>query len=154
MNKKIIFIALLLFVSFFLIFKTANKNKSEQEPYKGIIELYKTRTCDCCTEYAEYLIKNGYKVKIKVVSDFELEKLKDKLGIPKSLRSCHTSLIDNKIIEGHVPIEVIEKFLDTSWKGLSLPGMPIGSPGMSGPKLEEFVFYVFNESSKKEFIKM
>jgi len=66
----------------------------------------------------------------------ELVSLKDRLGVPPFLRSCHTAVVGRYFVEGHVPAEAIAKLLRQSpgWLCIALPGMPSGSPGMSGPQ--------------------
>lgn len=96
--------------------------------------LYKSRTCSCCTEYARYLTDQGYDV--AVVEREDMDTVKDGLGVPPSVRSCHTGVIDGYFVEGHVPVEAIERLLSERprVKGVASPGMPMGSPGMPGPK--------------------
>lgn len=113
--------------------------------------LYKNPRCDCCEEYAKYLRETGFEVKI--VATHNLTLIKKEHGVPESLEGCHTTLIDNYVIEGHVPIETLNKLLSErpAIKGVSLPGMPTGSPGMSGPKTEPFKILEIAEGSPKVF---
>lgn len=98
------------------------------------ITLYKSPTCGCCTEYARYLTGQGYDV--AVVEREDMDGVKNGLGVPPSMRSCHTGMIDGYLVEGHVPVEAIERLLAErpKVKGVASPGMPTGSPGMPGPK--------------------
>ncbi|MCW8308047.1 DUF411 domain-containing protein [Acidiphilium sp. PA] len=92
--------------------------------------LYKDPSCSCCEAYAKYLDKNGYKV--KVVPSPNLEQITLASGIPQSLVGCHLTRIGDHVFEGHIPAPLIKKFLaePSSAKGLAIPGMPVGLPGM------------------------
>ncbi|GGO77536.1 hypothetical protein GCM10011348_07310 [Marinobacterium nitratireducens] len=100
--------------------------------------LYKNPQCGCCTGHAEYLREHGYE--IKVVESHRLAELKREQGVPPSLESCHTLIIDGYVVEGHVPVASIRKLLAErpAIRGIALPGMPQGSPGMSGTKTQPF----------------
>lgn len=96
--------------------------------------LYKNPNCGCCSEHAEYLKENGFDV--EVVNTNDLSQLKAEHNVPERLAGCHTTLIDDYVFEGHVNSESIRHVLDNTpfIKGLSVPGMPPGSPGMGGEK--------------------
>lgn len=108
--------------------------------------LYKTPNCGCCEGYADYLRQNGYKVTVKPSHDMPL--IKKSAGVPETLEGCHTTMIDGYVVEGHVPVGPIEKLLRERPKirGISLPGMPQGSPGMTGTKTEPFTVYEIGKS--------
>ncbi len=94
-------------------------------------EVWKAESCGCCGSWVTYMEEHGYKVTVHVVDD--VDPLKDKLGIPEQARSCHTSKIGGLVVEGHVPVEAIDKVLAEHPKrvaGIAAPGMPSGSPGM------------------------
>ncbi|MFZ5914724.1 MAG: DUF411 domain-containing protein [Pseudomonadota bacterium] len=101
--------------------------------------LYKDPDCGCCEEYASYLRRNGYR--LTVIPTQDLPHLRAARGIPDDLTGCHMALIDGYVIEGHVPAAMIGRLLSErpSIRGISLPGMPLGSPGMSGKKDGPFV---------------
>lgn len=103
--------------------------------------LYKNPQCGCCEDYADYLRRNGYKV--EVVPTHDLDAIKAEHGVSEPLSGCHTTLVDGYVIEGHVPIGTIERLLRERprIRGISLPGMPQGSPGMTGRKMEPFTIY-------------
>ena len=105
------------------------------------VTLYKNPQCSCCEEYAKYLRRNGYEV--QVVATHDLPLIKKQHGISEELEGCHTTLIDKYVVEGHVPVKTLDKLLAErpEIKGISLPGMPEGSPGMSGRKTEPFTIY-------------
>jgi hypothetical protein len=95
------------------------------------ITVYKSKSCGCCALWVEHLKANGY---TPVVHDEEdMDPLKDKLGVPVDLRSCHTAVAGGYLIEGHVPAGDIRRLLSDRPKvaGLAVPGMPSGTPGMA-----------------------
>lgn len=103
--------------------------------------LYKSPQCGCCEDYAQYLRSNGYKV--DVVATHDLDAIKAKHHVPEPLSGCHTTLVGGYVVEGHVPVPIIERLLKErpAIRGISLPGMPAGSPGMTGAKREPFKIY-------------
>lgn len=105
----------------------------------GEAVVYKNPQCGCCKGWATYLQRHGYKV--TVIDTDDMESLKRRLQVPDSLHSCHTAKIDGYVIEGHVPIEAIDKLLARrpDFIGIASPGMPSGSPGMDGPKVDNVV---------------
>jgi hypothetical protein len=103
--------------------------------------LYKNPQCGCCEGYADYLRGNGFEVTVEPTHDLPL--LHRQYGVPEALVGCHTTLIDGYVVEGHVPIGALLRMLAErpAINGISLPGMPEGSPGMSGVKTEPFTIY-------------
>jgi hypothetical protein len=106
--------------------------------------MYASPTCGCCREYADYLRDNGHSVEVRLVDD--LPDIKDSLGVPTEAESCHTTMIGGYIVEGHVPVEVIDKLLRErpGIDGVALPDMPAGSPGMGGTKEGPFEILSIN----------
>ncbi len=101
----------------------------------------RTETCGCCGAWVERMSMAGFSTDVNLVSDETLGSIKTQLGISYDLSSCHTASIDNYFIEGHVPAEDIRRLLIEQPKalGLTVPGMPIGSPGMEmGSNKESF----------------
>ena len=96
------------------------------------IEVWKSPSCDCCTGWVEHLQDNGFAVKVKDTSPAMLDQIKRQAGISDKLASCHTGKIDGYVIEGHVPAADIKRLVSEKpdAAGLTVPGMPIGSPGM------------------------
>ena len=92
----------------------------------------RTETCGCCGAWVERMKSAGLRTDVNYVDEEALGLIKTQLGIPKELSSCHTATIGSYFIEGHVPAEDIFKLLTErpNARGLSVPGMPIGSPGM------------------------
>lgn len=83
-----------------------------------------------------------------------VEDIKEDLDIPQEVWSCHTSLVGDYYVEGHVPVEAVRKLLDEKpdIDGIALPGMPQGSPGMGGEKSEPWVIYSIADGSVEEFV--
>lgn len=97
------------------------------------IEVWKSPTCGCCKDWIKHLEANGFKVKAIDVPDSRF--VRAKFGMPAKLGSCHTGLVAGYVVEGHVPAREIKRLLreKPAALGISVPGMPIGSPGMDGP---------------------
>ncbi len=104
--------------------------------------------CGCCHGWITYLRRHGFTVTIKEEQD--MGRIKDKLGVPADLQSCHTAEIGGYAVEGHVPLAALEKLLQErpDVAGIASPGMPSGSPGMDGPK-EPNPIYAFGQGSPK-----
>ena len=103
--------------------------------------LYKNPQCGCCEDYTAYLRKNGFVVDVKPTND--LAAISQKAGVPEDLQGCHTMFIGDYVVDGHVPVSVIHKLLSErpAIAGITLPGMPEGSPGMNGRKQGSFTIY-------------
>ena len=103
--------------------------------------LYKNPQCSCCEGYAAYLRQNGFEVDVKATND--LAEISQKAGVPEKLQGCHTMFVDGYVVDGHVPVKVIRKLLSErpTIAGITLPGMPDGSPGMTGRKSGPFTIY-------------
>jgi len=116
--------------------------------------VYKSPTCGCCVSYIAYLKDNGFKVRTEEVSD--MNSIKTQNGVPLKLQSCHTAIFGDYVVEGHVPLEVVNKLLSEKpdIDGIALPGMPAGSPGMPGVKSEDFVIYSIKDGSYQEYMKI
>lgn len=110
-------------------------------------EIYKHPLCGCCGAYADLARQEGYGV--TVVETEDLSPLKRQMGIPEEMESCHTMLVDGYVVEGHVPFSVVDRLLEErpDIKGIALPGMPSGSPGMNGAKIAPFTVYQLGEKS-------
>lgn len=113
--------------------------------------LYKNPQCGCCEEYAKYLRTNGYDVTVKPTHDMPL--IKKMNGVSEQMEGCHTMMVGGYVVEGHVPVKTLNKLLAErpNIKGISLPGMPQGSPGMSGRKTEPFQIYELSGTGSKVY---
>ena len=100
------------------------------------VTLYRQEGCSCCATYADYLRENGYAVDMNTVED--LEPIRERYGIPEAGVGCHTSVVDGYVVEGHVPVEAIDRLLleRPAVDGISVVGMPGNSPGMGDPNGE------------------
>jgi hypothetical protein len=114
--------------------------------------VYRSPSCGCCEEWISYLKSNGFDA--TVVSTDDLGAVKEKMHVPADMQSCHTAVIAGYVVEGHVPVEAIIKLLGEKPQitGIAVPGMPGGSPGMSGPK-ESFTAYAFGPRGKAVFMR-
>jgi hypothetical protein len=110
--------------------------------------LYKNPQCSCCEGYAQYLEKNGFTVDVKPTND--LAEISRNAGVPEDLEGCHTMFVGGYVVDGHVPVEIIRKLLTEkpAIAGITLPGMPSGSPGMTGPKTETWTIYAVTKDGK------
>jgi hypothetical protein len=117
-------------------------------PTKPTITVYKDPNCGCCKNWIEHLIKHGYGVDAKDTPD--MTQIKSSLGVPGDLRSCHTAVVAGYLIEGHVPAADIDRLLATQpkIKGLAVPGMPMGAPGMEGPTSQHYQVLAFDKTGK------
>jgi hypothetical protein len=111
--------------------------------------LFKDPQCSCCEGYADYLRGNGFDV--KVVNTHDLSMINEQHGVPTELQGCHVTIVDGYVVGGHVPVNVIKRLLSEkpAITGITLPGMPNGSPGMYGKKTEPFQIYEIGKGSKR-----
>ncbi|MEX0333531.1 DUF411 domain-containing protein [Vibrio tubiashii] len=111
---------------------------------------HKSPYCGCCTEWTKHMQDAGFNVDEKLHEN--MNPIKQKLGITPELASCHTAEINGYVFEGHIPAEDIKAFLENpprNAKGLAVPGMPMGSPGMEyGNEKDEYSVYAFNEKGQ------
>ena len=114
--------------------------------------MYKDPWCGCCHEYVAYLEQQGLKVSVKTVED--MTPVKRMLRVPDQMASCHTMVVGDYIVEGHVPLAAIDRLLAErpDIVGIALPGMPLGSPGMNGDKEGPFKIYALTEAGPKLFM--
>jgi len=113
------------------------------------ITVYKSPTCGCCKKWITHLEDNGFDVTAKNVAN--VGPIKAENGLPPVLGSCHTALIDGYVIEGHVPAEDIKRLLQEkpAIAGLSVPGMPVGSPGMEqGGRKDRYDVIAFDNKNQ------
>ena len=114
------------------------------------ILVYKTPTCGCCNGWVDHLREAGFEVDARNVSDQSLYALKKEVGITVEMSSCHTALVGGYVVEGHVPADQIKRLLseEPEIAGITVPGMPIGSPGMEGPGARPYAAYSFDHSGQ------
>ncbi|OUR64638.1 hypothetical protein A9Q79_04880 [Methylophaga sp. 42_25_T18] len=115
------------------------------------IKVYRNPNCNCCHKWIQHLEKHEFNV-IDMLSH-DMASVKEAVDLPKTMSSCHTAIIDGYIIEGHVPADDIKRLLMNrpDIAGLSVPKMPIGTPGMEmGERKEDFVVFSFSKTGKVE----
>jgi hypothetical protein len=112
------------------------------------LTVYKDPSCGCCTKWVEHLRAAGLELVVHDRTD--MDALKDSLGVPATLRSCHTAVAGKYVIEGHVPAPDIKRLIATAPKGIvgvAVPGMPAGSPGMEmGGRADHYDVIAFSAS--------
>lgn len=115
------------------------------------IVVYKTPTCGCCSKWVDHIEENGF---VAVTHDLDnLETTKRTLGVPAGHASCHTATVGGYTIEGHVPADLIRRLIAENprgVRGLAVPGMPMGSPGMEGIIRQEYDVLSFDEQGNVE----
>jgi hypothetical protein len=106
------------------------------------IRMFRSETCRCCIRWARHLERAGFRVE---VVDADMRRVKQELGIPRPLAACHTAQVEGYLVEGHVPASDIQRLLRErpAVRGLAVPGMPEGSPGMEGPEPEAYTVWAF-----------
>jgi len=110
------------------------------------ITVYRDPFCSCCSGWIEHLTVQGFKTTNVITSD--MDTLKQQYGVSNNLASCHTAVIDGYVIEGHVPANDIKQLVAAraDVAGLTVPGMPVGTPGMESENVREsFTVFSFNK---------
>ena len=112
------------------------------------VTVYKSPTCGCCTKWMDHLEENDFDVDFRDMRD--VSPIKRANGVPPGMSSCHTALVGGYFIEGHVPAEDLKRLLKERPEiaGLTVPGMPIGSPGMEGPNPERYRVFAVGRDGK------
>jgi hypothetical protein len=116
-----------------------------------LVTVYKQPACDCCGEWVKHLKASGFQVETREVAD--VAPVRRKYGVPDELSSCHTAIVGGYAIEGHVPASDIKRLLreKTKVKGLAVPGMVAGSPGMEQGRPKPYATIVFDERGSNVF---
>lgn len=113
------------------------------------ITVFRSPTCGCCGQWIEHAKAAGFQVKDEITED--MSAIKQQYGVPQSLTSCHTTVVGDYVIEGHIPAEDVQRLLSEKpdVAGIAVPGMLIGSPGMeSGDYTEPYTVFSFTESGE------
>ena len=120
---------------------------AQQKPAGTLVEVFKTPTCGCCSQWVEHMRKNGFTVRTTDLND--LTGIKKSRGVPADVQSCHTAVVNGYVVEGHVPPADVHRMLKEkpAIAGIAVGGMPIGSPGMESPyvKAEPFNVMAFTK---------
>ncbi len=151
MMKKAIIISIL-FSLMIIMAGCQSKNKITGDSVD--VTMYKSPNCGCCVGHGAELSQNGFNVNTVPTSD--MDSIKEKYNIPLEMRSCHTAIMGDYFVEGHVPIEAINKLLEEKPEvdGIALPRMPSGTPGMPGPKTETWIIYSLIDGKYTEFMRI
>ena len=110
------------------------------------VVVYNSPTCGCCVKWIDMLEEAGFEVVSKNLTN--VRAAKQQYGVSRELSSCHTAIVDDRyVVEGHVPIDLVKKMVkeQPDIKGIAVPGMPIGSPGMEGPNPVPYDVLAFTE---------
>jgi hypothetical protein len=116
-----------------------------------VVTVHRDPSCGCCGAWVEHLQHAGFSA--TVVATSELGAIKQRLGVPADLGSCHTAEVEGYVVEGHVPAGAIRRLLAERPQaaGLAVPGMPTGSPGMEGGAPETFEVVLFGPHGRRTF---
>lgn len=112
------------------------------------LTVYKSPTCGCCTKWVDHMRAAGFTVTVNDVKS--VEPVKREHAVPTDMASCHTALVNGYVIEGHVPVDVVQRLLKERPKvsGIAVPGMPMGSPGMEGPRADNYNVFTFDADGR------
>ena len=110
--------------------------------------VYKNPSCGCCHLWIEHMEQSGFEV--KAVDTSNPDGVKDRLGVPGNMRSCHVGVVGDYLIEGHVPADLVKRLLKERPKvaGLAVPGMVVGSPGMEGHNPQHYDVVAFTKEGQ------
>lgn len=117
------------------------------------VVVYKSPTCGCCAKWADHMHDHGFNVEIHDVDD--LAAIKAQHNVPGDLQSCHTAIVGDYVIEGHVPASDILALLESKAQGMGLavPGMPIGSPGMEYQDIKDsYAVISFDKDGTRDIV--
>jgi hypothetical protein len=147
MKRKITFLSIILILTFagLLLWNPPWIKTNSGVATATEVTVYRSPTCGCCENYASYLERKGFAVNL--VETNNMNWIKTRYAVPRHLESCHTTVVGDYVVEGHIPVEVIHKLLTEkpAVAGIAMPGMPSGSPGMPGAKTDSFRIYSFDE---------
>ncbi len=110
------------------------------------VVVYKTPYCGCCSDWVAQLERDG--LTVTAIDVDSTAPVRDELGVPARLGSCHTAKVGDYWVEGHVPIDLVRQLVEerpAGIRGLAVPGMPIGSPGMEGPNPERYAVLALDD---------
>ena len=122
---------------------------ADQVAMNSELTVFRSPTCGCCHQWIEHMEAAGFTVKDNVTED--MTAIKEQYGVPANLASCHTTIVDGYVVEGHIPAEDVQRLLaeKPDVAGIAVPGMPIGSPGMeSGDYVEPYTVFSFTVSGE------
>ncbi|MEO0759496.1 MAG: DUF411 domain-containing protein [Cyanobacteria bacterium J06648_16] len=115
----------------------------------GEVTVFRSPTCGCCGQWAEHLQAAGFQIKDELTED--MDAVKAQYNIPDGFSACHTAIVGDYVVEGHIPVEDVIRLLaeKPDIAGIAVPGMPIGSPGMeSGNYVEPYTVFSYTETGE------
>ncbi|QHO74326.1 metal-binding protein [Bradyrhizobium sp. CCBAU 051011] len=117
------------------------------------ITVHKDPNCGCCSRWIDHLRSTGFSVDVHETAD--LAPIRQQRGIPRELAACHTAAVSGYVLEGHVPVLAIQRLLAESpnARGLAVPGMPIGSPGMEGGEPQPYTVVLFGPAGQTPYMR-
>jgi len=139
------FLRFALFAAAFVIPADAAQQSSAPAPSAAQpITVYRTASCGCCGLWVDHLKKHGFEPTVQMVQS--IDQAPPRKNVPASLHSCHTATLEGYIVEGHVPGDVIRQLLKErpQVRGIAVPGMPPGSPGMESPNPQPYDVLAFD----------
>jgi hypothetical protein len=143
--KVIRVVALLALAGMPVLEAQTQKQTPKKTPTPAVVDarVFLTPTCGCCGFWADHMVAAKFNVTREVTRD--LQSVPARKRVPQHLQSCHTSVIGQYVVEGHVPADVVRQLLKEQPKiaGIAVPGMPIGSPGMEGPNPRSYSIIAF-----------
>lgn len=115
--------------------------------------VHKDPNCGCCSGWVRHLKEAGFAVKVDETTNLHV--VRTRLGVPPDLAACHTAEVSGYVLEGHVPAAAVRQLLEKrpNAVGLSVPGMPVGSPGMEGGAPERYEVVLFGTSGRQTFMR-
>lgn len=147
--KKLVF-SILAIISFLSVGLVYYFKSSKTDAISSEIVVYQSRICGCCKKWVGHLKDNGFIVRSEFMNDVTDVKLK--MNLPMNLASCHTAVVNGYIVEGHVSAKAIKKMISEKplVKGIAVPSMPIGSPGMEGSHSEAYDVIAFGKNGDEK----
>ena len=120
---------------------------------ESVVLVHKDPNCGCCSGWVRHLKEAGFTVMIEETAD--LHAVRKRLRVPADLAACHTAEADGYVIEGHVPAAAVRRLLKErpNAVGLAVPGMPSGSPGMEGRRVDSYDVVLFDASSRRTYMR-
>lgn len=142
------FIVLALTVPLLYMASPANGQAQKPPAEHPQMTVYKNPSCGCCHKWIEHMEEAGFEV--KAVDTGNPDAVKDHLGVPRNMRSCHVGVLGDYLIEGHVPADLVKKLLkeQPDVAGLTVPGMVVGSPGMEGHNPQHYDVLAFTKDGR------
>jgi hypothetical protein len=120
---------------------------------QAAITVYRDPSCGCCASWVQHLRDAGFTVQVEETAD--LDAIRTRLGVPSDLVACHTAEVAGYVVEGHVPAAALRRLLSErpNAKGLAVPDMPVGSPGMEGGKPQPYTVVMFGADGQRPFMR-